>query len=225
MKPWGSEIRPLRSWSILLLETSGPSCVEGIAMTVENPVHQVRQVTVNWDEKRGQGIPGANPHFAGRMKFGTAVVALVVSAVALVLLTLGPTPLTKTANRYLKIADRSYSTSSYLLGVVSGPANPTQLRTAIENYPSKSTIVVATWVLTLTREDESFLLKSWPRDVVANVNGLVASNQAQIGALADFGTDTSAQRRAVLAKQQTFADTSAHFTNRIRSTLHIPNSD
>jgi hypothetical protein len=157
------------------------------------------------------------------MKIGTAVIALVIIAGALVLLTRGTTPLTKEQNQYVQIVDHSYSGSSYLLGVETGAANPARLRTALAKYPSHSSLVVATWVMTLRREDEQFLLKTWPHNTASDVNGLVASNQAQLGALADFGTDSSVQRLALLAKQQSFADKSARFTNRIRSTLHIPN--
>jgi hypothetical protein len=193
-------------------------------MSVENPVNEVHPATLNWDEKQGQGIPGANPHFGGRMKLGTAVVALVIIAGALVLLTLAPSPTTP-ENQYVRIVDHSYSSSSFLLGGDSGPANPARLQMALAKYPSKSSVVVATWVLTLKREDQQFVREAWGYIVQPNISALVVANQAQVRVLAGFSAHTPAQRLAALAKQRSFADQSARSTNAIRRTLHVPNND
>jgi hypothetical protein len=193
-------------------------------MTVENPVNEVHPATLNWDEKQGQGIPGANPHFGGRMKLGTAVVALVIIAGALVLLTLAPS-LTTQENQYLRIVDHRYSSSSFLLGSESGPANPARLQTALAKYPGKASVVVSTWTLTLKREDQQFEREAWRPTVQSYINALVVSNQAQVRALAGFGDHSPVQRLAALAKQRSFADQSARWTNDIRSILHIPNKD
>ena len=144
-------------------------------MSVENPVNEVHPATLNWDEKRGQGIPGANPHFGGRMKLGTAVVALVIIAGALVLLTLAPSPTTP-ENQYVRIVDHSYSSSSFLLGGDSGPANPARLQMALAKYPNKSSVVVATWVLTLKREDQQFVREAWGYIVQPNISASVPTH-------------------------------------------------
>lgn len=156
----------------------------------------------------GHGIPGANPHYAGRAGIAVLVLALLF-AVAFVTLT----------DHSAKVPDGSYY-DGYVSVVVNGDVLQTGLAHELQASTKKqSSSVVGQLVVTLLGEDRLLLSEQWPLRVQGDIARFVRINRQQISVLQEYLSSSSSQRSTLLRKQGALARHALAYDAKIKLAL------
>jgi hypothetical protein len=139
--------------------------------------------------RKGHGIPGANPNYAGRVGI-LGVVVVVILSVAFVIL----------SDHSPEMPNARYF-NQYVSDVAQGDAQQTQLPQALVNSPAATSTIVHDLVRTLRTEDRNILTGQWPVGVRRDLKRFVAINQQQISVLKKYPSASTSERSNLLSKQ------------------------
>jgi hypothetical protein len=156
----------------------------------------------------GHGIPGANPHFAGRAGIIGSVVVTVVLFVGFVTLT-DHTPKVPGWRDYDQFSN----------DVAKGDLLQTQLPQSLQNSPAASSTIVLDLVRTLHSEDRRLLTKHWPIRVERDMERFVTLNEQQIAVLNMYSSASASERNSFLTKQVTVAGRALSYDAAIHDSL------
>jgi hypothetical protein len=157
--------------------------------------------------RNGHGIPGANPHYAGRAGIAAAIIAIIF-VVAFVTLT----------SHSPKLSDmRSYD--QFASDVASGNTLQTQLPQALKDHPKESSSIVHRLAGTLIEEDTLLEAGPWPLRVQGDIANFVRLNRQQISDLRLYLTSPASKRHSLLATQVSVAGHAVTFDAIIKDAL------